>query len=262
VSAFDEATHLGADGVGAILDGWDIGGNANGGYLLALAANGMRTLAGRPDPVTITAHFLAPGRPGSVRVDGTVVKSGKRFATVSGSLSDGDRTIIQVLATFGDLTSVDDIEVVHGAPPELAPRDQCRRRQTGDGGFPVALMDKIRVELDPRCAGFVTGQPSGNGEIVGWFSFVDDRPIDPLALLLVADAFPPAVFDLNVPSAWVPTVELTVHVRARPAPGPLRCRFRTRFVQGGMLEEDGEMWDEQGTLVAMSRQLALLPRVP
>ena len=70
----------------------------------------------------------------------------------------------------------------------------------------------------------------------------------------------PAVFNSGLPMGWVPTVELTVHVRARPAPGPLRCRFTTRFVTGGALEEDGEVWDSADVLVAQSRQLALTPR--
>ena len=50
------------DGGGEIHDGWDIGGNANGGYLMALAAVVLRDLAGRPDPVSLTAHYLSPGR--------------------------------------------------------------------------------------------------------------------------------------------------------------------------------------------------------
>jgi hypothetical protein len=96
--------------------------------------------------------------------------------------------------------------------------------------------------------------------MAGWFGFADGRPLDTLSLLLVADALPPAVFNIDIPPGWVPTVEMTVHVRAVPAPGPMRCVFRTRFVHGGMLEEDGEVWDSTGTLVALSRQLALLPR--
>ena len=55
------------------------------------------------------------------------------------------------------------------------------------------------------------------------------------------------------------TVELTVHVRARPAPGWLACRVATRYVTSGYHEEDFEIWDSGGTLVAQSRQLALLP---
>ena len=96
----------------------------------------------------------------------------------------------------------------------------------------------------------------------GWVRLLDEEPIDSLALLFVADAYPPAVFNSNVPLLWVPTVELTVHVRARPVAGWLRSCFTTRFVSGGFLEEDGEIWDASGRLVAQSRQLALLPQMP
>jgi acyl-CoA thioesterase len=63
-----------------------------------------------------------------------------------------------------------------------------------------------------------------------------------------------------MPVAWVPTVELTVHIRATPAPGPIRCAFRSRFIHDGLVDEEGEMWDSTGKLVAQSRQLSLTPR--
>ena len=53
-------------------------------------------------------------------------------------------------------------------------------------------------------------------------------------------------------------IQLTVHLRAHPAPGWLACRATTRFVSNGYHEEDFEVWDSAGTLVAQSRQLALI----
>lgn len=262
MSEFDEATRINADGSGRIHDGWDIGGNANGGYLLALAANGLRQIAGPPHPVTITAHYLAPGRSGPVTVGGDVVKHGKRFTTVSGFLQSDDRRVLQVLGTFGDLSGDDGrgVAIVHGSPPDLPPWEECHDRRTNPN-VSVPLMDRLRVRLHPDHTSYLDERgPRGVAEIAGWFDFADDRPIDPLSLLLIADAFPPAVFNLDIPPGWVPTVELTVHVRAVPAPGPVRCVFRSRFVHSGMMEEDGEVWDADGTLVALSRQLALLPR--
>ncbi|MCV2463732.1 thioesterase family protein, partial [Streptomyces sp. ICN988] len=51
-------------------------------------------------------------------------------------------------------------------------------------------------------------------------------------------------------------VDLTAHVRCRPAPGPLRVSITTRNLAGGFLEEDAEVWDSADRLVAQSRQLA------
>ena len=79
-------------------------------------------------------------------------------------------------------------------------------------------------------------------------------------LMLAVDCFPPTIFKTHMPAAWTPTIELTAHIRGIPEPGWLRCRFSTRFITGGMLEEDGEVWDDTGRLVAQSRQLALIPR--
>jgi acyl-coenzyme A thioesterase PaaI-like protein len=245
---------------GAVHDGWDIMGNANGGYLMALAAAGMRDTSGRPDPVTVTAHYLAPAPAGPATVHSDVVKEGKRFTTVTGSLRSGERELIRVMGLFGDLASTaDGWTRMDGGPPDLPPIDECVAR-SGSSGVAPAIMDRLDIRLRPGDDAFQRGDKTGSASITGWFSFADGRPIDTLSLLLVADAFPPPVFNIDIPAGWVPTIELTVHVRAVPAPGPLICRFATRFIQGGYLEEDGEIWDSQGRLVAMSRQLALVPR--
>jgi acyl-CoA thioesterase len=98
----------------------------------------------------------------------------------------------------------------------------------------------------------------------GYLRFADaaeDDGIDTLGLLVISDCFAPAVFN-TAPgvSSWVPTIELTVQVRARPAPGYLAARFTTQAITDGYLEEDGQVWDADGRLVALSRQLALAPR--
>ncbi|MFZ1985389.1 MAG: hypothetical protein WAU91_13305 [Desulfatitalea sp.] len=36
----------------------------------------------------------------------------------------------------------------------------------------------------------------------------------------------------------------------------MRAFFRTRFITCGLLEEDGQVWDETGELIAISRQIA------
>ncbi len=251
---------------GGIVAGWDIGGNANGGYLLAIAVNALRRSAERPDPITVTAHFLAPGRPGPVIVTSELVKRGKRLVTVSGALWQGERRTLQVLAAFGEVAGVDGFVYADGGPPTMPPIEDCVFRSRHQGDVEVAIMDRLDIWLDPSTAGFQTGGPRGVGEpghraeMRGYVSFADGRPWDTLALMLACDCFPPAVFHLDMPPGWVPTVELTVQVRGQPAPGPLRCRYTTRFVSDDTFEEDGEIWDSSDRLVALSRQLALIAR--
>jgi acyl-CoA thioesterase len=61
-----------------------------------------------------------------------------------------------------------------------------------------------------------------------------------------------------------PTIDLTVHFRAPGAVAALAAedhllvRFRSTTAAGGFFEEDGELWSPDGTLLAQSRQLALL----
>jgi len=85
---------------------------------------------------------------------------------------------------------------------------------------------------------------------------MDDRPHDLLSTLLLADSFPPPVFVSQGMVAWVPTIEYSVNVRFIPETKWLKGVFRTHFITGGLLEEDGELWDEYDNLVAVSRQIA------
>lgn len=239
-----------------IIDGWDIGGNANGGYVIAMAARAMADAVGRP-PLTVTAHYLSPGRPGPVEIEVDVLRAGRRTATVAARMRSGDGEVLALLGTFADQVPGGPSQIV-GAPPELPPIDECVLAiPPVESGF----HHRVRTSVRPADAGFRDGHPSGSPEIQGWFVLPDDEPIDAFGLLMAADAFAPVIFNSGkFPVGWSPTLELTVHVRGVPAPGPLRCRFFSKFIENGMSDESGELWDSRGTLVAHSRQLALVPR--
>jgi Acyl-CoA thioesterase C-terminal domain/Acyl-CoA thioesterase N-terminal domain len=259
--ASDTAVRADDDGRYAteIRPGWDVAGHANGGYLLSVVVRAMREATGRPDPVTVTGHYLYPGRPGAASITTEVVKRGRTFTTATGALDASARRLLQVLGTFGDVSTPMGPERVDAAPPDLPPPDACVPVKPGET-FPPPFMGRVDLRLHPDDAGFAHGAPSGEPRVRGWFRLPDGEPIDTVALVLAVDAFPPTAFNARLPVAWTPTVELTAHVRARPTPGWLRCAFTTRFVTGGFLEEDGELWDDTGHLVAQSRQLALIPR--
>ncbi len=210
--------------------------------------------------MVLNAHYLSPGRPGPVTVTPEVVKSGRRFTTVRARMASPEKPMMELLGSFGDIASLEGPQRIDAEPPHLPAPERCLRIEPSPQGFPPAMLGKIDLRLHPEDAAFYEGKPTGQPLFRGWFRLLDDEPIDPFALLLAVDAFPPTVFNANLAVGWCPTLELTTHVRGVPEPGWLRCRFSTRFVSGGLVEEDGEIWDESGRLVAQSRQLALTPK--
>ncbi|MDX2528858.1 thioesterase family protein [Streptomyces europaeiscabiei] len=242
--------------------GWAITGAVNGGYLLAVLGRALADALPHDDPFTISAHYLTASRPGQAVVRTDVVRTGRTLSTGQASLfqyDDEGREVerIRVLASYGDLDSLPDDVRTTAKPPAIPPIEQCFGSEDAPAPIPggSALADRLLLKLDPATLGWALGAPSGKGEMRAWFGLADGRDADPFTLLLAVDALPPTAFELGV-TGWVPTVELTVHVRCRPAPGPLRVAIVTRNLAGGFLEEDAEVWDSADRLVAQSRQLA------
>lgn len=251
---------------GDVTDRWHVLGDAapNGGYLMAIAARAMGLASGRPDPVAVTGHFLRPPEVGPVEIATHVIKEGRRLATVEARVMQGGAEKVRVLGAFGDLTVFEGPTHDDREPPPLPSPDEladpnAEADQRRDG-FAPPILRRYDHRMPAEMMGWAVGQPLGRGEVGGWCRFAGGEPMTTFGLLVTADAYPPAVFNLGVEIGWTPTIEMTVQLRKRPVDGWLRTRFTTRSVSGGLLEEDGEIWDADGDLVALSRQTALIAR--
>jgi acyl-CoA thioesterase len=261
----DEATAVSAAGEGIwkaeVQPDFDIFGVTNGGYLMAIGARAMSESAAGRLPVSVTAYFLRPVTAGPIEVAVSEMKTGRTFSTMGATIGAGSDSLTMLGSLIEPAQWAGEDVYVAGAPPDLPPPDDCPQAVPAkDGPIPPPLLAHFEERIHPDDVGPMEGRPSGVARVRGWFRLHDGEPIDVFTLLLVADAFPPAVFNADLPLAWTPTLEMTTQVRAMPADGWLRCQFTTRFVSGGLLEEDGEIWDGTGRLVALSRQLALVPR--
>ena len=254
---------------GALDPGWQIGAGVNGGMLLATVGHALsRVFAGdgHPDPIAISAYYLSASRPGPASLRTEVLRRGRSMSTGQVSLvqsgDDGaDVERLRALATYGHLDRLPADVRTTATPPDMPPPEQCLGTEHAPPDFleRASLLERLDLRLDPACVGWALGKPSGRGLLQGWLRMVDGREPDPLLLLLAVDALPPVTFDLGH-FGWTPTLELSVHLRARPAEGWLAVTHRTRNLAGGLLEEDAEVWDSTGRLVAQSRQLARAPR--
>ena len=181
-----------------IQPGWDIGGNANGGYLMAIAGRAMAEAVGRP-PLTLTAHFLRPGPAGACTVDVQPVRIGRRLATARATLSVGDKPTLELLGTFGEQRpDPDGPHYAREQPADVPPYPDCAPTPEAFEGVGPALMDRLACRLKPGDDGFRHGAPTGDPQVSGWFALAHDEPIDSIGLLLAVDPSPPPVLCLRV----------------------------------------------------------------
>lgn len=272
MSAFDDETAVepvgrdsyGRDRWSARVDGrWNIGDNPNGGYLVSIALAALQRVSAHPDPVSVTTHFLRPGsgdEPAEVTTE--ILRGGRTITTARAALSQSATTRIEIIAAFADLArgaggdrGSDATASFGPPPPRIPPPDRCVVRSGSEQGIELPILDRLDVMIHPDQAR--AGQ-AGIPVVSGWIRLTDGADPDPRSLLMFADAFPPSLFGSLGAVGWVPTIELTGHIRRRPAPGWILGRLEASDLYDGRMIEDALLWDETGALVARSRQMGLV----
>lgn len=237
-------------------DWWIVFG-PNGGFIAAMVVKAMGAAVDDSSrhARSLTIHYTAAPREGSVRIHTTVERAGRTLTTVSARMVQEERLIALALGAFSgprrSSMEFDDLAAPDVPAPEDVPAFE-----------PLPSMPPFSRQWETRPA--LGGQPwqGGDGAALtgGWIKPLDDHPVDAALVAQITDAWLPAVFlKLTEPNA-VPTIDLTIHFRADlPLPADyVLSRFETRVSYGGFVEEDGWIWSRDGRLIAHSRQLALL----
>ncbi|MEY2588637.1 MAG: hypothetical protein QOJ67_621 [Acidimicrobiaceae bacterium] len=230
----------------------------NGGYLAALL---LRALTERIDdasrvPRSLTVHYPSAPAAGPATITTEVIRAGRSLVTASARLDQGGKPMAVALAAFSP--AWDGPAWAQLSPPWVPPVAEVAARTEPR---PLPFLDY----WDQRLA---IGEPPESGaeraETGGWLQLQDQEPIDAIVVAAMADAWLPAVFTKLPTTNPVPTVDLTIHFRttlpsaSAPAGAHVLVRFRNQTSAEGFWEEDGELWAPDGTLLAQSRQLAIM----
>jgi len=252
-------THFDAE----VAPDWRAGRGPHGGYLAAMLLRALveSVADDARAPRSLTIHYARAPEPGPVRIATTIEREGRSLSTLSARMSQGEHLIALVLAAFS---------VPWGGPelsemqlPTVDPPDPSRAgvKLIEHGGPEFAR----HIVLQPRMEGVPFAGSEQRMEIRGWLGLAEPRPIDALSLAFFSDALIPAPYMRLGEPAAVPTVDLTVHFRAHMQrapetdPGELCLAMtRTELLHDGFFVEDGTIWAADGTLLAQSRQLAIV----
>ena len=235
---------------GEVHRGWRIGSAANGGYVLALVGRALSEALNHPDPLSINAFYLAPVVLGEVEVSAESLSETRSTHFASADLRQEGKLKLRVTAAYTDLDKLKGPDWTNVTPPDVPSMEAVQTPAMSH----LEIHQSIDVRMVQGAEVFTEDKITGTGEFIAWLAHKDGAAPDPIDLLMFVDMMPPPIFTLYGAYGWVPTVELTVQVRRKPAAGPLLARHTTRQVTRGVAETDTEIWDVSGDLVAMARQ--------
>jgi len=237
-------------------EGFGFGVAINGGYLMAALLRAAVDASSHLHPVATAVNFLRPGQAGPAEILIEPRKDGKTAAMSRATLLQNGKAILDAQVTTATLDP-EATPSYRGEAPAMPPIEECQKSGIGDErrGFP----SMVDMRFDPAAMGWLDGNPTGRPEMRAYFRLREKDAPDPYVLALALDALIPVVSNTGV-YGWSPTVELTWHLRALPAPGWLTVHGSGRLVSDGWFDENVEIWDAAGNLVAQSRQLARAAR--
>jgi acyl-CoA thioesterase len=256
VGDFEHDTTVAQDGSGAYActigaDWWVAAGGPNGGYVAAIL---VRALQARFDTAerplrSLTIQYQRAPQPGPAALEVVAEREGRSVTFARVVASQEGRPFVSAIAVLG--RPRESIELADAQPPEVAGPDSVEPVPPNAEGLPpFARHFDYRPVIVPAPGQALTG---------GWIRLREERPLDQPVVAAMCDSWLPAIFVVPDRPRAAPTLDLTIHLRARlPRPADwVLARICTRTVADGFLEEDAELWAPDGVLLAQSRQLAL-----
>jgi acyl-CoA thioesterase len=246
---------------------WRAGRGPHGGYLAAMVLRALAETVADPRraPRSLTIHYARAPLPGPVQIAVVLERRGRSLSTLSARMEQDGRLMALALAAFSVPWSAP--EIAELPLPDVAAPDPERT--------PVALLHPAmppflrNLIVQRRIVGLPFSGSPAPMEVGAWLGLPGPRPLDAPALALFSDAlFSPPFVRLSEP-AVTPTIDLTIHFRRGLADEPLLAvepglrdlcfaRFHSTVVHDGFFEEDGVIWAADGTVLAQSRQLAIV----
>ncbi len=238
---------------------WTHLGNVNGGFLLAMAAKAASRYSEKKGSLLITANYLDRTAPGCIDVHVEELSTSRNFDRFEISLIQDDKKVLRTFCTLSAKSGeTENLSDSRDYLPSAKEEDCIERSRPGT----TPIYDILSVRIDPATYGWTKDELIRPGITKGWIRFKDPRLFDIPAVNLAVDCFPPSIFSALGEVPWVPTLELSVYINGTVEHEVLWSDFRTHYITGGILIEDGIVTGPDGRIAAISRQTAVYRPTP
>ncbi|MFZ3192602.1 MAG: thioesterase family protein [Moraxellaceae bacterium] len=238
---------------------WGQGRATYGGLVAAMLISHLIGQLGMQQVLrSATVSFVAPALAGAATLKAEIFRQGKSATQAEARLIQDGQVVAVLLASFGlPRESTIQVEPIHVAPEfkVAAPLDVPQMP------YIAGMMPEFFQHVDIRWA---KGKPPFSGatrpDFAGWMRYQDQSlPEFGLAHLFgLIDAWPPAVLPMFKTPAPASSLCWTLEFVRQPvgytAADFWRYAVRTDAADEGYAHTEAQIWDQQGRLMAISRQ--------
>jgi acyl-CoA thioesterase len=240
-----------------------VGNTPHGGYLMALMHKALTNILPHSTAISSSVQYLdrIDAKPFELEVE--IFKKSRGSSSGIVLLKQDDKICTTFSGTCSDFEFMKGHDDLHKPLPKIyTDKDKSEYIKMNydkiSKGFTPAFIQQLHCSIYPGHAWWnrESDKDNTNNEArCSAFLEMEGGKPDQFCLSFYSDILPPVVCNKYGPLGWIPTITLTTHIRQLPTTNELYADFKASDINKGYFEQDCNIWDLNGNLVASSRQL-------
>jgi len=238
-----------------------VGNTPHGGYLMALMHKALTSILPHSTAISSSVQYLDRIDAKTFELEVETFKTSRGSSSGIVKLKQDDKICTTFTGTCSDFQFMKGYDGLQKPLPnifnESDKKDYIKMNYDKiSKGFTPAFIQQLECLIHPDHAWWNRDSNDKNNEArCSAFLEMQGGIPDQFCLSFYSDILPPVVSNKYGPLGWIPTITLTTHIRQLPSTSELYADFRATDINKGYFEQDCNIWDLNGNLVASSRQL-------
>ncbi|MAV61573.1 MAG: thioesterase [Gammaproteobacteria bacterium] len=240
-----------------------VGNTPHGGYLMALMQKALTNILPHSTAISSSVQYLdrIDAKPFELEVD--VFKKSRGSSSGIVKLKQDNKICTTFTGTCSDFEFMKGYDDLQKPLPKIFnesnKKDYVKMNYDKiSKGFTPAFIQQLECLIHPDHAWWNRQAKQNNQDnearCAAFLEMEGGKP-DQFCLSFYSDILPPVVSNKYGPLGWIPTITLTTHIRQLPTTSEVYADFKASDINKGYFEQDCNIWDLDGNLVASSRQL-------
>ena len=240
-----------------------VGNTPHGGYLMAIMHKALTEVLPHSTAISSSVQYLDRIDPKPISLEVDVFKVGKGSSSGIVKLIQDERVCTTFTGTCSDFHHMKGYDGLEKPLPEIfndKDKDEYINLNYDEitKGFTPSFIHQLECSIHPNQVWWKRGKDEDNSNYdarcCAYLKMEGGLP-DQFCLSFYSDILPPVVCNKYGALGWVPTITLTTHIRQLPTTETIYADFIATDINKGYFEQDCNLWDLNGNLVASSRQL-------